>query len=122
MEIKKMSEVEKVAGLSREDAKQELIKVVEKQQEEDLLVRMQKLNQYGEEKLESRAKEILATSIQRLGNSMSADILTTTVTIPSDELKGKIIGKEGRNIKAFERITGVELIVDDTPGAITISS
>ncbi len=122
MEAQKLAEMEKIARLSQEDAKQELIKVVEKQSEEDLLVRAQKLEQYGEEKLEARAKEIITTSIQRLGNTMSADILTTTVTIPSDEVKGKVIGKEGRNIKAFERITGVELIVDDTPGAITISS
>lgn len=122
METQKVSEMEKVAQLSREEAKAELIKSIEKQSEEDLVLKMQKLEQYGEEKLETRAKEILTTSIQRLGNSMAADILTTSVTIPSDELKGKIIGKEGRNIKAFERITGVELIVDDTPGAITISS
>ena len=122
MEAQKISEVEKIAQLSRDDARAEIIKVVEKQSEGDLLVRMQKLEQFGEEKLEARAKEILTTSIQRLGNAVSADVLTTTVTIPSDEIKGKIIGKEGRNIKAFERITGVELIVDDTPGAITISS
>jgi len=122
MEAQKISEVEKIAQLSRDDARAEIIKVVEKQSEGDLLVRMQKLEQFGEEKLEARAKEILTASIQRLGNAVSADVLTTTVTIPSDEIKGKIIGKEGRNIKAFERITGVELIVDDTPGAITISS
>ncbi|HEY4498940.1 MAG TPA: ribonuclease Y [Candidatus Paceibacterota bacterium] len=122
METQKLSEMEKIASLSREEAKGELIKIIEKQSEDDLVQKMQKLEQYGEEKLESRAREILTASIQRLGNSMAADILTTTVTIPSDELKGKIIGKEGRNIKAFERITGVELIVDDTPGAITISS
>src|SRR3989344_1825318 len=120
MEAQKISEVEKIAQLSRDDARAEIIKVVEKQSEGDLLVRMQKLEQFGEEKLEARAKEILTASIQRLGNAVSADVLTTTVTIPSDEIKGKIIGKEGRNIKAFERITGVELIVDDTPGAITI--
>ncbi|OHA17925.1 MAG: ribonuclease Y [Candidatus Taylorbacteria bacterium RIFCSPHIGHO2_01_FULL_46_22b] len=122
METSKLAEIEKISQLSREDAKNELVKMIEKQSEEDLLSRMQKMEQYGEEKLEGRAKEILTSAIQRLGNSVSADVLTTTVAIPSDELKGKIIGKEGRNIKAFERITGVELIVDDTPGAITISS
>ncbi len=122
MEAQKIAEMERVAGLSQNDAKQELIKTMEKQGEEDLVMRMQKLERYGEEKLEGRAKEILTSAIQRLGNAVSADVLTTTVAIPSDELKGKIIGKEGRNIKAFERITGVELIVDDTPGAITISS
>ena len=83
---------------------------------------MKKLEIDGEERLEEKAKEILTTSIQRLSNSVSSDMLTTHVTIPNDEIKGKIIGKEGRNIKSFERCTGVEVIVDDTPGSITISS
>jgi ribonuclease Y len=65
---------------------------------------------------------LLAVSIQRLASSVSQDVMSTVVEIPSDDVKGKIIGKEGRNIKAFERVTGVEVMVDDTPGAITISS
>jgi ribonuclease Y len=83
---------------------------------------MQKLDTSGQEVLDKKAKDILAISIQRLASSVNADIMSTFVTIPNDEIKGKIIGKEGRNIKAFERMTGVEVIVDDTPGAITISS
>ena len=122
MEAAKLIEVERIAKLTKDEARNELLQVIEKQSEQDLLVKLQKLEQYGEEKLEGQAKEILTSAIQRLGNSVSADILTTSVVIPSDDLKGKIIGKEGRNIKAFERITGVELIVDDTPGSITISS
>ena len=121
-EQQKISELEKLSQLNQEEAKKELYKEIEKESEEDLLVRMQKLEQFGEEKLERKAKDILTTCIQRLGNSVSADVLSTTMTIPSEELKGKIIGKEGRNIKAFERATGVEIIVDDTPGTITISS
>lgn len=113
--------LEKVSGLTKEAAYQELIKNVEKQYEEDLSVRMQKLEQFGNEKLDKKAKEILTTSIHRLGNSVASDVLATAITIPSDELKGKIIGKEGRNIKAFERATGVEVIVDDTPGSIVLS-
>lgn len=122
LEASKQGELQKLARLSESEAKSELIKTVEKKYEEDLLARMQKLEKFGEEQLEKKAQGILASSIQRLGNSVSADVLTTMVTIPSDEIKGKIIGKEGRNIKAFERATGVEVIVDDTPGAITISS
>jgi ribonuclease Y len=122
MEKDKLVEIERVGRMSTDEARQELIKNVEKNSEEDLLVRMQKLEQLSEEKLEKKAQEILATSIQRLASSVSADTLTTTITIPNDEIKGKIIGKEGRNIKAFERVTGVEIIVDDTPGTITISS
>lgn len=114
--------LQKVAGLSAEAAKEELFAIIEKKNEEDILVRMQKLEMSGAEKLDRKAKDILATSIQRLASSVSSEMLTTTVQIPSDEVKGKIIGKEGRNIKAFERATGVEIIVDDTPGAITISS
>jgi len=121
-EAEKHSELEKIARLSESEAREELVKSVEKKYEEDILARMQKLEKFGEEKLEKKAQDILAAAIQRLGNSVSADVMTTTVAIPNDEIKGKIIGKEGRNIKAFERATGVEVIVDDTPGAITISS
>ena len=122
LEAGKRQELEKIAHLTEEEAKTKLFANVEQKYEEDVLNRMQKLERSGEERLEKRAQEILTTSIQRLGNSVSADILTTAVTIPSDDIKGKIIGKEGRNIKAFERVTGVEVIVDDTPGTITISS
>ena len=122
MEANKALELQKVANLTPEDAKAELIRTIERNSEEDLVVRMVKLEQTGQEKLDKKAQEILTTAIQRLGNSVSADILSTSVTIPSDDLKGKIIGKEGRNIKAFERATGVEVIVDDTPGSIILSS
>ena len=116
------AELAKVSGLSTIEAKKELLKNVEKESEEDLLIRMQKLETEGQERLEGRAKEILATAIQRLAVSTSGEMMSTTVSLPSDELKGKIIGKEGRNIKAFERATGVEVIVDDTPNSITLSS
>ncbi len=118
----RVTTLEKVAGLTRDDAKAELIREIEKENEEDLMVRMQKLEQNAEERLSGRAKEILATSIQRLASSTAAEIMTTNVAIPSDEIKGKIIGKEGRNIRAFERAAGVELIVDETPGTIIISA
>lgn len=117
-----MRELERVAKLSTEDAKQELMRRIEREEEEDLVVRMRKLENTGREKLEKKAQEILTTIIHRLGNSVSQDVLTSTMTIPNDEIKGKIIGKEGRNIKAFERATGVEVIIDDTPGTITLSS
>lgn len=122
IEQEKKEELQKIGRLTPEEAKEEILKRVEREAEEDILVRMRKLETTGSEKIEEKAKEILATSIQRLSNSVTSDMLTTSVSIPSDELKGKIIGKEGRNIKAFERCTGVEVIVDDTPGSITISS
>jgi ribonuclease Y len=114
--------LENVASLSAEEAKAELIKSVEKQYENDLENRMRKLEIAGNERLEQRAKEILTTSVHRLGNSVVSDVLATTISLPSDEIKGKIIGKEGRNIRSFERATGVDVIVDDTPGTITLSS
>ncbi len=115
-------ELEKVAKLTQEEAKEELLKDIEKKYEEDILIRMQKLENSNDEKLDRRAKDILATSIQRLASSTASELMTTIVSIPNNEIKGKIIGKEGRNIRAFERAAGVELIVDDTPGSIVISS
>ncbi len=122
IEIQKKEELQKIARLTPEQAREEILKTVERESEEDILVRMRKLEAEGAEKLDRKAKDILATSIHRLAQSVSSDMLTTHVAIPNDEIKGKIIGKEGRNIKAFERATGVEVIVDDTPGSITISS
>ncbi|MEK7081586.1 MAG: ribonuclease Y [Patescibacteria group bacterium] len=115
-------ELERVANMSAEDAKSELTKEVEKKYEEDLLVRMQKLEVANREKLERKAKDILTTTIQRLASSTATDAMVTSVPIPSEDIKGKIIGKEGRNIRAFERAAGVDLIIDDTPGFIVISS
>jgi len=122
IEEEKRNELERVAKLTQEEAKEELLRDIEKKYEEDILVRIQKFENNNEEKLNNRAKDILATSIQRLASSTASDLMTTTVAIPNNEIKGKIIGKEGRNIRAFERAAGVELIVDDTPGSIVISS
>jgi ribonuclease Y len=83
---------------------------------------MRKLEVSGDARIEQRAKDILTTTVHRLGTSVISDVLATTVALPNEEIKGKIIGKEGRNIRAFERATGVDVIVDDTPGTITLSS
>jgi ribonucrease Y len=114
--------LEKVAGLTAEEAKKDLLESVEKQYATDLENRMRKLEIASNEKLEQRANEILTTAVHRLGNSVVSDVLATTITLPSDEIKGKIIGKEGRNIRSFERATGVDVIIDDTPGTLTLSS
>lgn len=122
MEEEKLKELEKIARLSREEARDVLFEDVEKRYEEDLIVRMQKMETLNAEKLDRRAKDIMASSINRLASSTASEMLTTSVNIPNDEIKGKIIGKEGRNIRAFEKESGVELIIDETPGAIVISS
>lgn len=119
---KKQVELEKISGLSEEEAKEKLIKQVAENYEEDLMVRIQKLENTAEEKIEQKAKNILAATVQRLANSGVSDLMTSTVSIPSEEIKGKIIGKEGRNIRAFESASGTQLIIDDTPGTILISS
>ena len=114
--------LEAVSGLTTDEAKNLLIKELEIKADEDLKVRIENLEVMGSETLERRAKDILATTIQRLSSSTASELMTTNVSIPNDEIKGKIIGKEGRNIRAFERAAGVELIVDDTPGVIIISA
>ncbi|HBB56733.1 TPA: ribonuclease Y [Patescibacteria group bacterium] len=121
MEEKKRTELQKVASLSEEEAKQELLSSIEKKYEQDLLARMNKLETLGRDEFEKKARDILITSIQRLASSTASEVTTTSVSIPSDDIKGKIIGKEGRNIRALERAAGVEVIVDDTPGSIVIS-
>src|SRR3989344_2798969 len=122
VETERRRELEKLSGLSEEEAKTALMSSVEKKYENDLVSRMQKLETFGQEQIEQRARETLSMVIQRLASSTASEITTTSVAIPSDDIKGKIIGKEGRNIRALERAAGVEVIVDDTPGSIIISS
>ncbi len=113
--------LEKVAQLSREDAKKELLALVEIENEKEILARMKKLEEGNQEKLQNRAKEIVTLAIQKCAVSQAQELTTTTVILANEELKGRIIGKEGRNIRAFEKLTGVELIVDETPESVVIS-
>ena len=118
---KQNEELQKVAGLKKEEAKAILFKNLEEEYHEELLGRIRKFEQFNKEELDQRAKEILTSSIQRYASSHIADVTTTVVSLPSDEVKGKIIGKEGRNIKTIERLTGVDIIIDDTPEVLVIS-
>ncbi|HVZ10905.1 MAG TPA: ribonuclease Y [Candidatus Paceibacterota bacterium] len=118
---KQITELERVAGLNRETAKTELIQKIEEEYKDDLYKRIRKLETENKEELDKKAREILTLAIQRYAGSHIADSLTTVVNLPSDEVKGKIIGKEGRNIKTIERLTGVDVIIDDTPEALIIS-
>ncbi|MDA0208140.1 MAG: ribonuclease Y [bacterium] len=113
--------LEMVAGLSTEEALKSLEDTVEQEYQEALLSRVKKLERQNEEAVEAEARKILALAMQRFASSQSVDHSTTMVELPSDDMKGRIIGKEGRNIKALERLTGCELIVDDTPGMIMVS-
>ena len=114
--------IEEVAGLSKEEALERLVKKVEVEHEEDLQGRIQKLTRAGEEAYEEKANNLLLAAIHRVGNNLPPNTMTSHVEIPSDDLKGKVIGKEGRNVRAFERATGVDVLIDESPGYIVLSS
>lgn len=115
-------QLEKLAGISPEEAKKELLTNVEREYERELAERMRKLEGGGISQFEQRAKEILASAIQKYAASVSQELTTSTVSLPSEDIKGRIIGKEGRNIRALERLTGAEIIVDETPEAVVVSA
>lgn len=115
-------ELAKIAKLSTKDAKEELFKRVEAQCETDLADLMRKKVETLEKAADEEASNVIVQSIQRFASSATSEHTVSVVKIESDDIKGKIIGREGRNINAFEMLTGVDLIVDDTPGTITISS
>ncbi len=114
--------LEQVSGLSREEGRAQLLRRIEEESQEALLSAVKKMEQHRVEELEKKANEIMTSAIQRYARSQVSEVTTSSVTLPSDELKGRIIGKEGRNIRTLEKLTGVEIIVDETPEAITISS
>ncbi|MBI5369633.1 ribonuclease Y [Candidatus Uhrbacteria bacterium] len=113
--------LQEVAGLTREQALEHLLQKVEQESQEALMSRLRKMEQVTEEELEVKSRKVLSLALTRFASSVSTDTTTTSVELPNDEMKGRIIGKEGRNIKAIEMLTGTEIIVDDTPQAITIS-
>jgi len=116
-----MAKLEKIAGLNKEQAQQVLLNNVEKDMTEVLMNRIKKLDEENSTKLEEEAKKTLSQVISRCSVSHAVESTTTVIDIPSDELKGRIIGREGRNIRSIEQLTGVEIIVDDTPQVITVS-
>lgn len=113
--------LEQLGSLSKEEAKKILLQNIERQAEEDLRSRMLKLARDGEEKLSARARDILVNTVYRIANGPITSFMTATVAIEDEEVKGKVIGKEGRNIKTFERLSGVELLVDEVPNGIVVS-
>ena len=119
--LEQIAELEKIAGMGREQAKDVLFKNIEKEYRDELYQKIKKQEQGNRDELESKAREIMTIAVQRYAGSHIADATTTVVSLPNDEVKGKIIGKEGRNIKTIERLTGVDVIIDDTPGALVVS-
>ena len=113
--------IEKIAGLSKKEAQDELFRRISEESNKEILERIQKIGQEGREKYEKRAKEIIVDAIQRYSVSQAQETTTSTVSLPNEEIKGRIIGKDGRNIRSFEKLTGVELIVDESPDTVIIS-
>lgn len=116
-----VSNLERIANLTKNEARAELLDTLEREYQKDLLDKMRNLENEGGESFKKRAKEILATAIQKFALSQAQEITTSIVNLPSDEIKGRIIGKEGRNIRTLEHLTGVEIIVDETPETVVIS-
>lgn len=117
-----LAKLEKIAALSQEEAKEILIKNTEVRIKDDLLHRIRKLESQSSEELEARARDILSSVIERCAAPHTVETTTTAVHLPNEEMKGRIIGREGRNIKTIEQLTGVEIIIDDTPESILISA
>jgi ribonucrease Y len=118
---KELLRLEKIAGLNKEQAKKILLQLTEEENRDLIAERISKLEREGKEELDKKAKNLMTQVIQKYAGSHAAEITTSTLALPSDEVKGRIIGREGRNIKALEKMTGVEIIVDDTPEAVVIS-
>lgn len=116
------AKLEEVAGVSQEEAYEKVVTKMKKERAEDLMARIAKVDRAGDEVYEDKAKNLLLSAIHRMGNNMNISVMTSNVEIPNDDMKGKVIGREGRNVKCFERITGVDVLIDDTPGYITLSS
>ncbi len=116
-----MVKLQKIAELTPDDAKRILMDNVELRMKDELLARIRKVQSESDEEVEKSARNILSTAMQRIASSHASETSTTVVDIPSEDMKGRIIGKEGRNIKALEGLTGVELVIDETPDSIVIS-
>ncbi len=111
-----------IAGISQDEAKAQLLKIMEGEAKKDFAAIYKKIEEEATKQAEDRAREIILTAMQRLASDEVSENVVSVVSLPNDEIKGRIIGREGRNIRAFEKATGVDLIVDDTPEAVTLSS
>ena len=113
--------LERVSNMSKEEARSELMEVVERKMQDEVAAYIREQEEEAKSKAAENAREIMATAIQRYSQDEAIDRTVSVVTLPSEEMKGRIIGREGRNIRAIEQATGVDLIIDDTPEAITVS-
>lgn len=119
---RQQEKLEKIAGLKKQDAAEKLMQMTERDIKHDLVGLVGKLQKDAEQDAEERAQTILVTAMERMSSEVTAERTVTAIKLPDDEMKGRIIGKEGRNIQALQRATGVDILVDDTPGMIVMSS
>ena len=119
---KQQEKLEKIAGLTKLDAKDKLIKMTEKDIKDDLVGLITKEQKELRRDIDETAQALLVTAMERMSSEVTADRTVTALKLPDDEMKGRIIGKEGRNIQALQRATGVDIMVDDTPGMVVLSS
>ena len=119
---KQLDTLEQISGLTQDQAKEYLLKSVEDDVRHESAMKIKEIEQQTKDEAEDKAREIIATAIQRCAADHAAEVTVSVVPLPNDEMKGRIIGREGRNIRTLETITGVDLIIDDTPEAITVSS
>jgi ribonuclease Y len=115
------AELERISGLTRVEAKKQLIQSLENEARHDAQITVNLIEQEAKLSADKKARDILVTTIQRLAAEVASEVTVTTVALPNDEMKGRIIGREGRNIRTLETLTGVDVIIDDTPEAVVIS-
>jgi ribonuclease Y len=116
-----MKKMEQISKMTQEEAEDRLFDLIEKRKEDKLVKRIKKSEREIEETLEEKAREVVVRAIQKYASEVTSESTQTIVQLDNDEMKGRIIGREGRNINAFERCTGVDVIVDDTPGVVIVS-
>lgn len=121
LQMEQRAQLERLAGLSAEEAKQLLLKEVENEARYEAALLIKSIEDEAKQEGERRAREVVALSIQRIAADQVAETTVSVVNLPNDEMKGRIIGREGRNIRALETLTGVDLIIDDTPEAVILS-
>ncbi len=121
VKVQQFRELERISGLTREVAKTEILRVVEEEVKADMARRVRELESQAKEDADRKARQIITMAVQRCATDLVAETTVSVVPLPNDEMKGRIIGREGRNIRALESATGVDLIIDDTPDAVTLS-
>lgn len=119
---KQEASLERIAKMTKDEAQKVLFDLIEKEGKEELVKKIKAVNLYVKDQAEREARKVVVTAMQRIAAETASETTISTIDIPSDEMKGRIIGREGRNIQAFEKITGVDLVIDDTPEAVVIST